>query len=136
MKERSNGKKTMEIFQVAYHLVKGANGLHLKKINFGKKIFIMGLFDKVVRKTFKELIKYLILNIIRLFCSDQILNIGIVQAPDILPDGTYDLCESCPDMCVYNGKLVNSCRLDEYMEYGALMHIHRTNVNVKTDGLA
>jgi MoaA/NifB/PqqE/SkfB family radical SAM enzyme len=130
------GKKTMEIFQVVYHLVNGAYGLHLKKRNFGKKIFIMGLFDKVVRKTFKEFLKYVILNPIRLFYPVHILNIGIVQAPDILPDGTCDLCESCPDMCVYDGKLVNSCRLDEYMEYGALMHIHKTNGNIKTPGLA
>jgi hypothetical protein len=32
------------------------------------------------------------------------------------------MCESCPDMCVWEDNLVNSCRLDEYRRYGRLMN--------------
>jgi hypothetical protein len=32
------------------------------------------------------------------------------------------MCESCPDMCVWEGNLVNSCRLEEYRKYGRLMN--------------
>jgi hypothetical protein len=28
------------------------------------------------------------------------------------------MCESCPDMTVWDGKLVHSCRMDEWRLYG------------------
>ena len=49
-------------------------------------------------------------------------SIGIVQAPDMMANGMASMCESCPDMCVWEGNLVNSCRLDEYRKYGRLMN--------------
>ena len=51
------------------------------------------------------------------------LGIGLVQAPDLLDDGRIDMCDDCPDMCVFEGKLVNSCRLDERRIYGDLLQI-------------
>jgi hypothetical protein len=39
-------------------------------------------------------------------------------------DGQIDMCDDCPDMCVFEGRLVNSCRLDECRIYGDLLHIH------------
>jgi hypothetical protein len=30
------------------------------------------------------------------------------------------MCDSCPDMTYYEGRLVHSCRLDEYRLYGTL----------------
>jgi hypothetical protein len=49
-------------------------------------------------------------------------SIGIVQAPDMMENGMASMCESCPDMCVFDGNLVNSCRLDEYRKYGKMMN--------------
>lgn len=45
----------------------------------------------------------------------------MVQAPDFMAYGKIDMCDDCPDMCVFEGKLVNSCRLDEYSIYGDLL---------------
>jgi MoaA/NifB/PqqE/SkfB family radical SAM enzyme len=128
----SFGKKTMEIIQTFYHLINETYVIHLKKQRFGKKIFLMALFDKSMRKALLNFVKYVLINPIRFFYPINILNIGIVQAPDLLPDGTHDMCESCPDMCVYDGKLVHSCRLDEYIQYGTLLHVHMTNQKSKT----
>ena len=55
------------------------------------------------------------------------LGIGMVQAPDLLDDGRIDMCDDCPDMCVFEGKLVNSCRLDECRIYGDLLQIQVEN---------
>jgi hypothetical protein len=33
-------------------------------------------------------------------------------------DGQVNLCDSCLNMMVYRGKLINSCRLDEYRVFG------------------
>ena len=51
--------------------------------------------------------------------------IGIIQAPDVLPDGRVDHCDSCPDMTYWNGRLVHSCRLDEYRKFGQLLSVKR-----------
>jgi hypothetical protein len=45
-------------------------------------------------------------------------SIGIVQAPDLLEDGRQDMCDSCPDMTVWDGKLIHSCRMEEWRLYG------------------
>ena len=47
----------------------------------------------------------------------------IIQAPDMLPDGRADMCDSCPDMTVYDGKLINSCRMDEYRLFGGFLSV-------------
>jgi hypothetical protein len=126
----SYGKKTMEIIQTFHHLKIGTYVIHLKKTRLGKRIFIMALFDKAMRETLLKFIKYVLTTPLGLFHPVRILNIGIVQAPDLLPDGTCDMCESCPDMCVYEGKLVHSCRLDEYIQYGALLHVHQKKLTL------
>jgi len=42
----------------------------------------------------------------------------VIQAPDVQPNGRADMCDSCPDMTVWNGTLTNSCRMDEYRLVG------------------
>jgi hypothetical protein len=39
------------------------------------------------------------------------------------PDGRADMCDSCPDMTVYDGKLINSCRMDEYRLFGGFLSV-------------
>ncbi len=44
-----------------------------------------------------------------------------IQPIDMLEDGRDNMCDGCPDMTVHEGKLVWSCRLEEFKQYGALM---------------
>jgi hypothetical protein len=60
---------------------------------------------------------------LRFFYPMKSLGIGMVQAPDVMEDGTIDMCDDCPDMCVFEGRLVNSCRLDECRIFGDLLTI-------------
>lgn len=114
------GKRTVEWIQNIYHLFKGSYMVYAKK-RIGKKIFFMSLLDKSVRKAFFKFLRYVMSNPLRLFYPVNSFGIGIVQAPDMLPDGRVEMCDDCPDMCVYEGKLVNSCRLDEHRKYGSLL---------------
>ena len=63
----------------------------------------------------------------RLFDGVYVQSIGIIQAPDLLPDGRADMCDSCPDMTVYDGKLINSCRMDEYRLFGGFLSVVETS---------
>ena len=121
----SYGKKTMEIIQALYHFISGSYVLHLRKRKSARKIFFLAMFDRTLRRTFGRFLKYVLVNPFRLFFRINILNIAILQAPDVLPDGSCDMCESCPDLCVYDGRLVPSCRLDEYIQYGGLLRVQK-----------
>lgn len=124
------GKRTIELVQSFYHFTKGKY-LVYPKVKMGRKIFFMGLFDKTVRKTFRNYLAYCFKNPLRFFEPMRAIGIGIVQAPDILPDGRIDMCDDCPDMCVYEGKLVNSCRLDECRKFGGLLHFNVVSEEAK-----
>jgi len=115
------GRKAMEVIQTFYHFFNGRYVLHLKKRNFGKKVFLLAFFDKKLRRALRRFLVYVLTNPLRLFYQINILNIAVLQPPEILPDGSCDMCEGCPDMCVYDGKLVPSCRLDEYIQYDTLL---------------
>ena len=81
--------------------------------------FALGLFDKGVREAHGHFWKEVLRNPARLFQPMYVQSIGIIQGPDLLQDGRVDMCESCPDMTVWDGKLVHSCRMDEWRLYGS-----------------
>ncbi len=120
----SIGNRVMELVQTFYHYKTGRYFVHFKKQRFGKKIFLFALVDKKVRKTFTEFCRYILIHPLLLFSPLKSLNIGIVQPPDFSADGTVDMCDGCPDMCVYEGKLINSCRLDECLNFGSFIRFY------------
>jgi sulfatase maturation enzyme AslB (radical SAM superfamily) len=117
------GKKTIEMVQVFYHMIYGKY-LVYPKIKMGKKIFFMSAFDKTMRKAFGKFLRYCLRNPARFFYPLRAIGVGVIQAPDVLPDGRIDMCDDCPDMCVHEGKLVNSCRLDECRKFGGMLNLN------------
>jgi hypothetical protein len=85
-----------------------------------------------MRKTRRSLIGTLF-NPVKWFQRLYAQSIGIVQAPDMMDNGMVSMCESCPDMCVWEGNLVNSCRLDEYRKYGRMMNAIVANTDEEAD---
>ena len=117
------GRRTLELAQAVYHYTHGTF-LVYPKGRIGKSIFFMSLFDTQIRKALGKFLRYCLANPVRFFYPMKSIGIGMVQAPDMLEDGRIDMCDDCPDLCVFEGKLVNSCRLDECRIYGGLLHIH------------
>ena len=46
----------------------------------------------------------------------------IIQPIDLLDDGRQNMCDGCPDVTVFNERLVWSCRLEECLHFGAFAH--------------
>ncbi|MCL4246808.1 MAG: radical SAM protein [Anaerolineae bacterium] len=115
----SAGKKVMELFQVFHHLQHGTYVIYSPSNKIPKIAFALGLFDKGVRQAHGQFWKEVLRNPMRLFQPMYVQSIGIIQGPDLLEDGRVDMCESCPDMTVWDGKLVHSCRMDEWRLYGS-----------------
>ncbi|MBN2322421.1 MAG: radical SAM protein [Spirochaetes bacterium] len=113
------GPRTMEFLQTFHHWRKGTYFAYVNRNTTPRAAMLLtGIFgDRRMRKTRRKLLNPAgWLN--RLYTQ----TIGIVQAPDMMENGMASMCESCPDMCVWEDNLVNSCRLDEYRRYGRLMN--------------
>jgi hypothetical protein len=114
----SVGAKVMEMFQAIHHLQHGTYVIYSPSNKIPKIAFLLGLLDKGVRATSGKFWREVVRHPAELFRPLYVQSIGIIQGPDLLEDGRIDMCESCPDMTVWNGRLVHSCRLDEWRLYG------------------
>ena len=119
----SIGKETMEIAQAGHHLLRGTYLAYLSDACVGVAPFLMSPWDKTVRRAARKWLGDVVRHPGRLFDALYIQSIGTIQAPDLQPDGRADMCDSCPDMTVYDGKLINSCRMDEYRLFGGFLSV-------------
>ena len=119
----SVGKQTMEVAQVGHHLFAGTYLAYLSQAKIGTKLFLLSPWDPILRQASRKWLGDLLRHPGRLFDPIRIMTIGIIQAPDVQPDGRADMCDSCPDVTIYDGKLVNSCRMDEYRLFGGMLTV-------------
>ncbi len=119
----SVGKQTMEVAQVGHHLFNGTYLAYLSQARIGTKLFALSPWDPTLRQAYKKWTGDVLRHPGRLFDPIRIMSIGIIQAPDVQPDGRADMCDSCPDITIYDGKLVNSCRMDEYRLFGTMLTV-------------
>jgi len=117
----SLGPRTMELAQIYYHWAHGTYLTYLAKNGFGLLSFLAGLVDPQVRAAFGARLRDALRHPARLFQPTYMQSVGIIQAPDLMTDGRTDMCDSCPDMTVYNGSLINSCRMDEWRLFGSYL---------------
>jgi hypothetical protein len=119
------GKKTVELVQLFYHLFKGRYFDFLKKSTAGKKLFLLSVLDREVKQAFFNFLRASMRNPLRFFDRIYVQSISL-QQPNELVEGEANLCDGCVNMMMYKGKLINSCRLDEYRMFGGLI----TSINV------
>lgn len=124
------GSKSMELTQVFYHLFNRRYYAFLRSAKVGKKIFLLSLFDLQVRKAFYNYLRASFRNPSRLFDKIYVQSIHFQQPNEITGD-MINLCDDCVNMMVYDGRLINSCRLDEYRMLGGPINILRTNGHIK-----
>lgn len=117
----SVGKRTMEVAQAGHHLLKGTYLAYLAQAQIGRKVFALAPWDPTVRRAAGAWWRDVLRHPGRLFDRIYVQSIGIIQAPDVQGDGRADMCDSCPDMTVWDGKLINSCRMDEYRLFGGML---------------
>ncbi len=119
----SVGRRTMELAQAGHHLFAGTYLAYLSQAKIGRKVFAAALLDKTVGAAWRHYIGDILRHPGYLFDSVYVQSIGIIQAPDVQPNGQADMCDSCPDMTYYDGKLINSCRMDEYRLFGGFLTV-------------
>lgn len=117
------GPKFMELAQTSYHFRKGKY-LAYTKTNVqrnGKAMLLLSPLDMGIWGIAKKYFRAVGKNPINLFKRLHLQSITIIQPGDILCDGTLSMCDGCPDITVWNGQLVWSCRLEEQMKFGCFV---------------
>lgn len=114
------GRRFMELQQIFHHLLYGRYfSLHKKGgarlFNLIKPLF---LFDTDYIKM--NLRRFLDVKTFRKKTHYQ--EIVILQPTDFLDDGRQNMCDGCPDIMLWDGKLVWSCRLEECLMFGQIAH--------------
>jgi MoaA/NifB/PqqE/SkfB family radical SAM enzyme len=110
------GKKGMEILQSFHHLFMDRYLAYSgpRTTRMGKSMLLFGMLDKKLRPVARRFYA----NPLNAFKRLHYQSVMIIQPIDLLDDGTQNMCDSCPDLTVWNGRLVYSCRMDEQLNYG------------------
>jgi hypothetical protein len=105
-----------ELLQTVYHLFKGRYYAYAnpKFCSRGKSSsFLMGFSDKKMASLYRRILAETARNPLAFFKPAYFQSFMIIQPINIKPDGSQDMCDGCPDMTVFNDRLVWSCRLEE-----------------------
>ncbi len=114
------GPKFMELVQTVKHFFTGTYLAYSSPIaqKIGRLYFLLAPFDKGLRQAVKNYFKSFTTNPRAFFNRVHYQSILIIQPIDILPDGETNMCDGCPDITVWKGRLVWSCRLEEQLLWG------------------
>jgi hypothetical protein len=114
------GPRFMETIQTMHHLMKGRYLAYSspKMTSLGRSMMLLSALDKGMRSIAGNYMGSVLKNPARLFEGLHYQSIMIIQPVDFLPNGLQNMCDGCPDMTVYNGELVWSCRMEELKQFG------------------
>lgn len=82
---------------------------------------IFGPFDSGVWRAAKKYATDIFWDPMNIFKTVYLQTYAIIQPVDFMPDGQMNMCDGCPDMTVYKGKLYWSCRLEEIKDHGSFL---------------
>jgi len=112
------GARTVELIQVLNHLAKGRYMTSSNRSQVGRKIFLLSFFDPEVKKLFTQFLKLTFKYPAKFFDRVYAQPIALEQ-PFELIKGEINLCDGCINMMIYRGRLIPSCRMDEYRLYNS-----------------
>ena len=117
------GPKLMELAQTLHHLRKGTYLAYTKPSvqRNAKAMLLLAPFDRGLRGIARKFFGSLWKNPLNLFRKLYLQSVTIIQPADILCNGAMSMCDGCPDITVWNGELVWSCRLEEQMKFGCFV---------------
>jgi hypothetical protein len=114
------GPKFMETIQTIHHLARGRYLAYTKpaQTSLGRSMLLLSPIDHGVRSAAGRFLRAALANPLRLFKGLHYQSIMIIQPVDFMPNGLHNMCDGCPDMTLWNGELVWSCRMEELKHFG------------------
>jgi pyruvate-formate lyase-activating enzyme len=117
------GPRFMEIAQTSHHLQKGRYLAYTKPgvQRHGKAMLLLGLVDKGISGIARNYFRSVGTNPSAFFDRLYLQSVTIIQPGDTLCDGSFNMCDGCPDITVWKDQLAWSCRLEEQMKFGCFV---------------
>jgi hypothetical protein len=114
------GPKFMEIMQTMHHIGTGKYLAYEKPslTKKGRSMMLLSPLDRGMRQITGKYFSSLLTNPLRLFHGMHYQSVMIIQPVDFLQNGLQNMCDGCPDMTLWNGELVWSCRMEELKHFG------------------
>ena len=114
------GPRSMELAQTVHHLRTGRYLAYTtpRTLAMGRPMLLLAAVDKALRPVAARYLRAMALRPWRLRQKLHFQSVMVIQPADIYPDGRQNMCDGCPDITVYNGQLVWSCRLEEPEKFG------------------
>ncbi len=123
------GPRTAELAQTLNHLRTGRYLAYASPstLRHGRSMLLLSPFDGAVRQALGRFVRHPAGWSRRMYAQ----SIMIIQPIDFLEDGRQNMCDSCPDMTVFNDRLAWSCRLEECKLFGDFAHTVPTRTHVR-----
>jgi len=130
------GPKFAELAMSLYHL---KTGRYLSYVSpdssrHGRRAMLFFSFlDPYTRKALGKWIRSALRNPFRIFQRSYLQTIMFIQPVDFMANGDQSMCDGCPDITVFDGKLVWSCRMEEVKEFGTFLQTVPAEMKVKAE---
>lgn len=118
------GAKSVEFVQMFYHFFKGKYLSFVRNPAVGKKILLLFLIDRELRSTLGHFLRAGLRNPLKFMQKLYVQSISL-QQPNEYYEGESNECDGCLNMMIYKGKLIPSCRLDEYRMAGGPLRVEK-----------
>ncbi|MGC9222049.1 MAG: radical SAM protein [Solirubrobacteraceae bacterium] len=114
------GPRSMELTQTFHHVTTGRYLAYTtpKTLAMGRPMLLLSVIDKALRPVAIRYLRSMVLAPWRLREKLRFQSVMIIQPGDVYADGHQNMCDGCPDITVWNGKLVWSCRMEEPEKFG------------------
>jgi hypothetical protein len=123
------GPKFMEISQTLHHLLHGTYLAYSKPkvLARAKSMLLLSPLDKGLARTATAYLHDVVRSPDRLMKKLHLQSVMIIQPADFMVSGALSMCDGCPDITVWEDKLVWSCRMEELTNFGDWVRAVPTN---------
>jgi hypothetical protein len=114
------GPRFMELSQTLHHFMKGSYLAYTKPEVLARvrSMLLLSPLDKGLADTASAWLRDVVRSPDRLFKKLHMQSVMIIQPADFMENGALSMCDGCPDITVWNDRLVWSCRMEELSTFG------------------
>lgn len=114
------GPRFMELSQTLHHFLRGSYLAYTKPkvLARAKSMLLLSPIDTGLAATARAFLRDLVRSPGLLFRKLHMQSVMIIQPADFMPNGALSMCDGCPDITVWEDKLVWSCRMEELNTFG------------------